>query len=110
MFISTAYAQAADPVASNPLVSLAPMIFIFVIFYFLLIRPQQAARKKHMEMVANVRRGDEVVTAGGIVGKVTKVLDDSEVMIELADKVVVKVVKATLTDVRNKTAAPANDS
>ena len=110
MFISTAYAQAAEPAAGNPLISLAPMIFIFVIFYFLLIRPQQAARKKHMEMVANVRRGDEVVTAGGIVGKVTKVLDDSEVMVELADKVVVKVVKATLTDVRNKTAAPANDS
>jgi len=110
MFISPAYAQAAAPAAANPLLSLAPMIFIFVIFYFLLIRPQQAQRKKHMEMVANVRRGDEVVTAGGIIGKVTKVLDENEIMVALDDNVTVKVVKATLTDVRNKTAAPANDS
>ncbi|MEM9013780.1 MAG: preprotein translocase subunit YajC [Pseudomonadota bacterium] len=107
MWITPAYAQ-ADAAAPNAFVQLAPLIFIFVIFYFLLIRPQQQARKKHMEMVSNVRRGDTVVTAGGIVGKVTKVLDDHEIMVELAENTVVKVVKATLTDVRNKP-EPAND-
>ena len=77
MWISPAYAQAGEAVAPNPLVNLAPMIIIMVIFYFFLIRPQMTARKKHMEMVSNVRKGDVVVTAGGIIGKVTKVLDDS---------------------------------
>ena len=75
MWISPAYAQAAEGAAPNAFIQLAPLIFIFVIFYFLLIRPQMTARKKHTEMVANVRRGDVVVTAGGIVGKVTKVLE-----------------------------------
>jgi len=109
MFISPAYAQAAGAAAPNPLMQMAPLIFIFVIFYFLLIRPQMNARKKHMEMVANVRKGDVVVTAGGIVGKVTRVLDGDEVMVELADNVTVKVLKSTLSDVRTKPQPPAND-
>lgn len=109
MWISPAYAQAADAAAPNPLVTLAPMIFIFVIFYFLILRPQMNARKKHMEMVSNVRRGDVVVTAGGIVGKVTKVLEGDEVMVELADNVSVKVVKSTISDVRTKPQPAAND-
>ena len=108
MFISSAYAQAAEPAAANPLFQLAPLILIFVIFYFLLIRPQQQARKKHMEMVSNVRRGDTVVTAGGVIGKVTKVLEGDEIMVELAENVNVKVVKQTLSDVRSKS-QPAND-
>jgi preprotein translocase subunit YajC len=108
MLVSPAYAQAGSPGQVNPLLSLAPFIFIFVIFYFLLIRPQQQARKKHMEMVANVRRGDVVVTAGGIVGKVTKVLEGDEIMVELAENVAVKVLKSTLSDVRTKS-QPAND-
>jgi preprotein translocase subunit YajC len=110
MLISPAFAQAAEGGAPNALVQLAPLVFIFVIFYFLLIRPQMTARKKHMEMVSNVRRGDTVVTAGGIIGKVTKVLEGDEIMVELADNVQVKVVKATLSDVRNKTEPAANDS
>lgn len=109
MFISPAYAQDGGA-APNALMQMAPLVFIFVIFYFLLIRPQMSARKKHQEMVSNVRRGDTVVTAGGIIGKVTKVLEGEEVMVELADKVVVKVVKSTLTDVRNKPEPAANDS
>ena len=109
MFISPAYAQAAQTAAPNPLMQLAPLILIFVIFYFLLIRPQMTARKKHQEMVSNVRRGDVVVTAGGIVGKITKVLEGDEVMVELADKVTVKVVKSTLSDVRTKPESAAND-
>jgi len=103
MWISPAFAQ-ADAAAPNPLVTMAPLIFIFVIFYFLLIRPQQQARKKHQEMVANVRRGDVVVTAGGIVGKVTKVLEGEEIMVES-----VKIVKSTLSDVRTKPQPAAND-
>lgn len=110
MFFSPAYAQAADAAAPNPLLQMAPLILMFVIFYFLLIRPQMNARKKHQEMVSNVRRGDVVVTAGGIIGKVTKVLEGDEIMVELADNVTVKVVKTTLTDVRTKTQPPANDT
>lgn len=110
MLISSAYAQGGEAAAPNALMQMAPLVFIFVIFYFLLIRPQMTARKKHMEMVSNVRRGDTVVTAGGIVGKVTKVLEGDEVMVELADKVQVKVVKSTLSAVRNKTEPAANDS
>lgn len=108
MFISTAFAQDAAPAAPNPLLQLAPLILIFVVFYFLLIRPQQQARKKHAEMIAAVRRGDVVVTAGGLIGKVTKVLEGDEIMVELADNVVVKVLKPTLSDVRSKS-QPAND-
>lgn len=109
MFISAAYAQDAGAAAPNALIQLAPMVLIFVIFYFLLIRPQMAARKKHVEMVSNVRRGDVVVTSGGIVGKVTKVLEGDEIMVEIADNVAVKVLKTTLTDVRTKSQPPAND-
>lgn len=109
MFISPAYAQAADAAAPNPLMQLAPLVFIFVIFYFLLIRPQMNARKKHMEMVSNVRRGDVVVTQGGIIGKVTKVLEGEEIMVEIADNVAVKVVKSSLSDVRTKPEPAAND-
>ncbi len=110
MWISPAYAQAAESAAPNPFIQLAPLIFIFVIFYFLLIRPQMNARKKHAEMVSNVRRGDVVVTAGGLVGKVAKVLEGDEIMVELAENVTVKVVKATLSDVRTKPQPAANDS
>ena len=103
-----ALAQTAEPTAQSALIQFLPLVFIFVIFYFLLIRPQAQARKKHLEMVANVRRGDVVVTAGGIVGKVTKVLEGEEIMVELADNVAVRVVKGTLSDVRTKP-QPAND-
>jgi preprotein translocase subunit YajC len=109
MFIADAYAQGPEPIARNPLLELIPFVFIFIIFYFLLIRPQQNARKKHMEMIAAVKKGDEVVTSGGIVGKVTKVIDDKEIMVEIADKIAVKVVRATLSDVRTKADGAAND-
>jgi len=109
MFFAPAYAQAADAAAPNPLLQFLPFVFIIVIFYFLLIRPQQQMRKKHQEMVAAVRRGDTVVTAGGMIGKVTKVVDDAEVMVELAEGVQVRVVKATLSDVRSKS-QPATEA
>ena len=85
----------------------APLVLLFGIFYFLLIRPQQQRMKKHQEMVNNIRRGDTVVTAGGLVGKVTKVKDDGEVLVEIADDVQVRVVKSTLSEVRTAKELPA---
>lgn len=79
------------------------LILSFVlIFYFLLLRPQQKRQKQHQEMVNSVRRGDTVVTSGGMIGKVVKVIDDNEIQVELAENVRVRVVKGTLADVRGK--------
>ena len=80
-----------------------PLILIFAIMYFLLIRPQQKKAKEHQAMVAAVRRGDQVITQGGLIGKVSKVKDDNEVEIEIAKDVKVRVVKSTLTNVISKT-------
>jgi preprotein translocase subunit YajC len=80
----------------------APLVLVFAIFYFLIIRPQQQRAKQHREMVENVRRGDTVVTAGGLVGRVAKVKDDGEIMVDLADNVQVRVLKNTLSEVRTK--------
>lgn len=82
-----------------------PMVAIMAIFYFFTIRPQQQRAKELRLAVDNVRRGDMVVTAGGIVGKVSKVKDDGEVLVEIADNVQVRVMKSTLTEVRPRTAA-----
>ena len=102
MFISPAYAQ-SGPGGMGDLVNLlVPMLLVFVIFYFLLLRPQQQRAKAHREMVANIRRGDTVVTSGGIVGKVTKVRDDGEVEVEIADNTRVRVIKDTISHVRVK--------
>jgi preprotein translocase subunit YajC len=98
MLISPAYAQGAG--GGDFFIQLVPILLMFVIFYVLLLRPQQQRAKKHREMVANLRRGDTVVTAGGIVGKVTKVRDDTEIEVEIADDTRVRVVKATVTEVR----------
>jgi preprotein translocase subunit YajC len=88
---------------NDPLVStLVPLVLLFGIFYFLLIRPQQQRVKTHQQMVDSVRRGDTVVTAGGMIGKVAKVKDDGELMVEIADNVQVRVLKSTLTEVRSK--------
>jgi preprotein translocase subunit YajC len=89
---------------TNFLTTVAPLIFIFAIMYFLLIRPQQQRLKQHKQMVENVRRGDTVVTAGGVVGRVTKVgqPEDPEITVEIADNVQVRVIKSTLTEVRAK--------
>jgi preprotein translocase subunit YajC len=90
---------------SQTLLQIAPFIFIFAIMYFLMIRPQQQRMKQLREMVDNVRRGDIVVTAGGILGRVAKApqKDDPEITVEIADNVQVRVVKSTLTEVRAKT-------
>jgi len=84
------------------LVQIVPFVMIFAIMYFLLIRPQQQRLKDHRAMVDNVKRGDTVVTAGGIVGKVAKVRDDGELMVDIADNVQVRILKSTLSEVRVK--------
>jgi len=100
MLISPAYAQGL--VGGDFFIQIVPILLMFVIFYMLLLRPQQQRAKMHREMVANLRRGDMVVTAGGIVGKVTKVRDENEIEVEIADNTRVRVVKATVTEVRTK--------
>ncbi len=107
MFVTPAYAQAGGD-AAGILTSFVPLILIFAIMYFLLIRPQQKKVKDHQKMVAALRRGDQVVTQGGIVGKVSKVRDDGEIEVEIAEGVRVRVIKATVAQVLSKTEpAPA---
>ncbi len=98
-FISNAYAQSAG--GSETLMSLAPLVIIFGVFYFLLIRPQSKRQKEHKELISNLSTGDEVTTAGGILGKVTEVKDDF-VKIQVADNVVVTVQKHTVGAVMPK--------
>ena len=103
MLITPAFAQAAAGGDTNSmLMSLLPFALIFVIMYFLILRPQQKRVKQHAEMVKNVRRGDTVVTSGGLVGKVTKVIDDGEAEVEIATGVKVRVVRSMISDVRVK--------
>jgi preprotein translocase subunit YajC len=99
MFISQAWAQGAGGGGGDFLVQLFPLILIFVVFYFLLIRPQQAKVRAQREMLAGVKRGDRVVTGGGIIGLVTKVISDNEVQVELAEGVRVRIIKQTITDI-----------
>ena len=94
--------------SSDFLISLFPFIALFAIMYFLVLRPQQRRLKDHQSMIANVRRGDVVVTSGGIVGKVSKV-EDNEVLVEIAEGVKIRVIKSTLSEVRSKSEpVPAN--
>jgi preprotein translocase subunit YajC len=102
MFISPAFAQGIGGADGNMLMSLLPFILIFVIMYFLILRPQQKRAKQHQEMVKNLRRGDTVITSGGLVGKVTKVVDDEQVEVEIADGVRVRQLRQMMTDVRAK--------
>jgi preprotein translocase subunit YajC len=107
MFFPTpAHAQAAGGAAATAgpeafLLQLLPLVMILVVFYFLLIRPQQKRLKEHQERIGGLRRGDTVVTSGGIIGKITKVAED-EVTVEIAPNVTVRVVKGTIGDVRGK--------
>ncbi|XBQ10594.1 MAG: preprotein translocase subunit YajC [Salinarimonas sp.] len=100
--ITPAYAQAAGAGGGDIFLQLVPFILIFVIMWFLIIRPQQKRVKAHQEMVKSLRRGDNVVTSGGLVGKISKVVDDGEIEVEIADGVRVRVVRAMVTEVRSK--------
>jgi len=98
-----AAAQGAGGGAGSAFASFVPLILIFAIMYFLLIRPQQKRVKEHQKMVEALRRGDRVVTQGGVKGKVTRVVDDGEVEIEIAENVKVRVVRSTIAQVLEKT-------
>ncbi|ADZ70628.1 preprotein translocase subunit YajC [Polymorphum gilvum] len=102
MFITPAYAQAGGVAGPDFLMSLLPFVLIFAIMYFLIIRPQRQRMKQHQEMVTNLRRGDTVVTTGGLIVKVTKVVDDSEVQVELAEGVKARMVRGMIQEVRSK--------
>ncbi|HET9902433.1 MAG TPA: preprotein translocase subunit YajC [Xanthobacteraceae bacterium] len=101
MLITPAYAQATGG-GSEMIMSLLPFVLIFVIMYFLILRPQQRRVKQHQEMVKNLRRGDTVITSGGLVGKVTKLVDDEQVEVEIAEGVRVRQMRGMVSDVRAK--------
>ena len=106
MLISPAYAQTADGGMTAILLQLAPLLLIFGVFYFLLIRPQQKKQKEHRTMLAALKRGDRVLTAGGIIAKVTVVKDGvDEVEVEIAPNVRVNVLRATIGDIFKPVAA-----
>ena len=100
MFVSPAYAQ--DAGAAGAFVSLLPLILIFLIMWFLLIRPQQKKLKEHRAMVEALRRGDQIVTQGGLIGKITKIKEDGEVEVEIAQGVKVRVLRHTIQNVVSK--------
>jgi len=107
MFITPAFAQGSifgggAGGDGGMLMSLLPFALIFVIMYFLILRPQQKRVKQHQEMVKNVRRGDTVITNGGLIGKVTKVIDDDQIEIEIADDVRIRQMRQMVADVRAK--------
>src|SRR5258708_5419795 len=111
MLFSTAYAQAAGATGGmdlGTLGSMLPVVLIVVVMYFLMIRPQQKKMKEHRALIAGVRRGDRVVTGGGIIGQITKVISDGEVQLEIAEGVRVRVVRSTISARLTKT-APAGD-
>lgn len=109
MFVTPAYAQGVGA-TPDMFVSILPFVLIFVIMYFLIIRPQRAQMKKRGEMLSNIRRGDTVVTGGGLIGKVTKVVDDNELEVDLGNGVKVTALRATISDVRVKGEPVANQN
>ena len=103
MLITPAFAQAAaGGDANSMLMSLLPFVLIFVIMYFLILRPQQKKVKDHAELVKNVRRGDTVITNGGLIGRITKVVDDEQIEIEVGDGVRVRQMRQMISGVRSK--------
>lgn len=89
---------------------IAPLVLIFAVFYFLLIRPQQKKMKAHLDMVSALRRGDKIVTSGGIIGTITRIVDDKEAIVEIASGVEVRIMRSTIADVVSKSAVSAADA
>ncbi|MBS7546315.1 preprotein translocase subunit YajC [Ancylobacter oerskovii] len=102
MLITPAYAQAAGPGGTDMLMSLLPFVLIFVIMYFLILRPQQKKVKAHQELVKGIRRGDTVVTSGGLVGKVARVVDDNEIELQVGEGVKIRQLRGMISEVRAK--------
>src|SRR3954465_10857917 len=110
MLVTPAFAQGSPGLfGTEGLGMLLPFVLIFVIMYFLILRPQQKRVKEHAELVKNLRRGDTVVTSGGLVGKVTKVIDEEQVEVEIADGVRVRQVRSMVTGVRAKSEPVKDD-
>ncbi len=108
MFVSPAWAQGVGGGGLDGLGGLLPLVLIFVVFYFLLIRPQQKKAKEHRETLANLRRGDKVVTNGGLIGTITRVPNDNELIVEIADGVKVRVLRGMIAESLSKSdPAPA---
>jgi len=107
MFISPAFAQTAGAAGlggfEGQIAQFGPLVLIFAVFYFLMIRPQQKRAKEHRELVTNLRRGDKVITQAGIYGTVTKVINEQEVQLEIAEGVRVRLVRSTIQGVVSKT-------
>jgi len=111
MFITPAFAQGAPAGGgADMFLQLAPFALIFVVMYFLILRPQQKRAKAHQEMVNSLRRGDVVVTAGGLVGKVAKVVDENEIELQIADNVRVRQVRSQIALVRVKGEPAGNET
>src|SRR6266852_2291836 len=110
MFVSTAYAQGFSLGDNQAMMQFLPLVLIFVVFYFLLIRPQQKRAKEHKTMLAALRRGDRVVTGGGIIGTVAKVVGDDEVTVDIAEGTRVRVLRSTITAVLARTEPVATKS
>lgn len=110
MFVKSAFAQAvsetataASPMGGDLLPSLFPLVIVLVIFYFLLLRPQQKRIRQHLDMINKLSRGDKVVTGGGLIGTVVKLVGEDEIVIELAENVRVKALRSTITTILNQT-------
>ena len=104
MFVTPAFAQTAAA-AGGPesiLISILPFVAVFAIMYFLIIRPQRTSAKKRDEMLRNIRRGDTVVTGGGIIAKVTKVMDNGELEVQISEQTKIRVLQSMIADVRTK--------
>jgi preprotein translocase subunit YajC len=102
MFVTPAYAQTGVAAGPDMIVQFLPFVLIFVIMYFLIIRPQRNKAKQHQDMIANVRRGDTIVTSGGLIGKVAKVVDQNEIQLDLAEGVRVRLARGMIAEVRSK--------
>ena len=103
MFVTPAYAQAAGSPGMGDLFGMVlPLVMIMVVFWFLLIRPQQRKAKEHQELLKKINRGDTVITHGGLIGRVSKVVDDSELLVEVGENVKVRILRAGVSDVRAK--------
>ncbi len=103
MFVTPAYAQTAGlPAMGDFMGMILPLVMIMAVFWFLLIRPQQRKMKEHQDMISKVARGDTVVTSGGLIGRVSKVVDDKELLVEVGENVKVRILRQGISDVRAK--------
>lgn len=103
MFITPAFAQAAGSPGTGDFIGMIlPLVMIMVVFWFLLIRPQQKRQKEHQQLIAKVARGDTIVTSGGLIGRVSKVVDERELLVEVGENVKVRVVRSAIAEVRAK--------